>query len=91
MASPQVEAAAASTRRPEDVLAARKPIERSKACPFCGEDPPLAAQVLGIPSFKTYVVGCENEDCAINPQASGRTPEDAWAKWNARPVGSLMK
>ena len=86
MTSPSLAAAAASTRRPEDVIAARAPRQMPKACPFCGEYPPLAAQKLGIPTFYTFVVGCENEDCAAQPQVSGHTISEAWAKWNGRAV-----
>jgi hypothetical protein len=48
-------------------------------CPFCGTDPPLAAQIAG-----KFVVGCESEGCAANPQVSGPTVRDAWERWNMR-------
>jgi len=48
-------------------------------CPFCGSEPPLAAQIAG-----RYVVGCESEDCAANPQVSGLSAAEAWARWNSR-------
>jgi hypothetical protein len=48
-------------------------------CPFCGADPPLAAKIAD-----RFVVGCENEDCAANPQVSGPSLIAAWAKWNRR-------
>lgn len=53
----------------------------AKPCPFCGHDMPLARVVVG-----KYVVGCENEDCAVSPQACDVTLLGAWAKWNARAV-----
>jgi hypothetical protein len=53
---------------------------RSLPCPFCGEDPPLAAQIAG-----RFIVGCENEDCAANPQVSAQSLSDAWTRWNNRP------
>ncbi len=52
---------------------------RPLACPFCGADPPLAARIAG-----RFVVGCENDDCAANPQVSGASPGEAWAHWNRR-------
>jgi hypothetical protein len=48
-------------------------------CPFCGTDPPLASQIAG-----RFIVGCESDDCAAQPQVSGASPEDAWARWNRR-------
>jgi hypothetical protein len=63
------------------------PAPRAKtcACPFCGEDPPLG-RWIGPEGFRNFIVGCENDDCPANPQVSGRTIEDAWAKWNRRSV-----
>ena len=52
---------------------------RDLCCPFCGADPPLAAHVAG-----RFVVGCENDDCAANPQVSGPSIAQAWEKWNRR-------
>ncbi|HKY19273.1 MAG TPA: Lar family restriction alleviation protein [Rhizomicrobium sp.] len=54
---------------------------RPLPCPFCGTPPPLAAHVAG-----HFVVGCENEDCAANPQVSAASPGAAWEKWNDRPA-----
>ena len=51
----------------------------SRPCPFCGGDPPLAAQIAG-----RFVVGCENDDCAANPQVSGISLTQAWERWNKR-------
>jgi hypothetical protein len=53
--------------------------ERLAPCPFCGTDPPLAAQIAG-----KFVVGCEADDCAANPQVSGQTLCDTWDRWNMR-------
>jgi hypothetical protein len=53
---------------------------RSLPCPFCGEYPPLAAQIAG-----RFIVGCENDDCAANPQVSAQSLCDAWTRWNNRP------
>jgi hypothetical protein len=58
---------------------ARMPHRGNLACPFCGGDPPLAAQIAG-----RFVVGCENEDCAANPQVSGESVALAWERWNRR-------
>ena len=51
-------------------------------CPFCGGDPPLAAEIAG-----HFVVGCENDDCAANPQVSGISVALAWERWNRRAPG----
>jgi hypothetical protein len=52
---------------------------RDLPCPFCGTDPPLAAKIAG-----RFVVGCENDDCAANPQICGLSLAEAWEKWNRR-------
>ena len=49
------------------------------ACPFCGSDPPLAAQIAG-----RFIVGCDSDDRHANPQVSGQSVSDAWGKWNSR-------
>jgi len=49
-------------------------------CPFCGSDPPLAAAIGG-----RFIVGCESDDCHVNPQVSGSDLSEAWARWNKRP------
>lgn len=86
MPSPRLLAAAASTRRPEDVLALRARAIPC-TCPFCGWDPLCATKN----KFGSFVVGCENEDCAVQPQVSDPDQSRAWAKWNARPNGSFCK
>jgi hypothetical protein len=48
-------------------------------CPFCGSDPPLATQLHG-----RFLVGCESDDCHVNPQVSGQSLNKAWARWNRR-------
>jgi hypothetical protein len=55
------------------------PRDHAKSCPFCGSDPPLAAQLHG-----RFIVGCESDDCHVNPQVSGTSPGEAWARWNRR-------
>jgi hypothetical protein len=55
------------------------PSERPARCPFCGTDPPLAAQIAG-----KFIVGCESDDCAANPQVSGASTGEAWQRWNRR-------
>jgi len=52
-------------------------------CPFCGNDPPLAAQLHG-----RFIVGCESDDCHVNPQVSGQSLSEAWARWNKRQEGA---
>jgi hypothetical protein len=49
------------------------------SCPFCGTEPPLAAQIAG-----RFIVGCESDDCHVNPQVSGQSLGEAWARWNKR-------
>ncbi|HXA85770.1 MAG TPA: Lar family restriction alleviation protein [Candidatus Dormibacteraeota bacterium] len=53
--------------------------EIPEVCPFCGADPGLAQMIFG-----TFIVGCDEEDCPSNPQTSGKTLNEAWAKWNTR-------
>jgi hypothetical protein len=59
--------------------AARRKLPLS--CPFCGNDPPLAAKMHG-----RFIVGCESDDCHVNPQVSGQSLNEAWARWNRRPA-----
>ena len=48
-------------------------------CPFCGSKPPLATRIAG-----QFVVGCESDDCAANPQVEAASLNDAWDRWNRR-------
>ena len=52
---------------------------RSLPCPFCGADPPLRALPLAAQIAGRFIVACENDDCAANPQVSADDPGDAWA------------
>jgi hypothetical protein len=52
---------------------------RSLPCPFCGADPPLAAQIAG-----RFIVGCESDDCAANPQVAASDLNKVWQLWNTR-------
>lgn len=64
----------------EATIAAERAQKRQAcACPFCGEDPPLAKKVAA-----RFIVGCENDDCPAQPQVSSATLADAWALWNRR-------
>jgi len=56
-----------------------RPAATPLTCPFCGADPPLAAGIAG-----KFIVGCESDDCAANPQVSGPTVSAAWERWNLR-------
>lgn len=49
-------------------------------CPFCGTEPPLATQNR----FGQFQVGCEADECPVNPQCSDKALTGAWAKWNSR-------
>jgi len=52
-----------------------------KPCPFCGVEPALGArQINGV-----YIVGCESDDCHVNPQVSSKSLSEAWAIWDTRP------
>lgn len=57
-------------------------------CPFCGEDPPLAAMKYPSPPHPEvrarFMVCCENEECPAQPAVSGISVDDAWRKWNTR-------
>jgi len=59
----------------------RTPHDIPLACPFCGADPPVAAGIAG-----RFIVGCESDACHVNPQVSGASLGEAWARWNRRPV-----
>lgn len=49
-------------------------------CPWCGSEPGLAVKQAGF-----WLVGCDADECSINPQAGSRiSVEDAWRRWNTR-------
>lgn len=53
---------------------------KTKCCPWCGSEPGLAMR-----RGNFWLVGCESDECAVNPQTSSTTSvEDAWKKWNSR-------
>ena len=54
--------------------------EMPKPCPFCGADPPLAHK----PMNGRFIVGCENDECDVNPQCSSDSLSEAWIIWNTR-------
>lgn len=58
---------------------AQRPRPRHLPCPFCGAAPPLAAEIAG-----RFVVACENEECAANPQVGGASLTLAWEGWDKR-------
>jgi len=54
-----------------------------KPCPFCQVVPTELARQCG----PVFLVGCDNDACYDNgicAQASGKTADEAWAKWNRR-------
>lgn len=62
---------------------------KTMPCPFCGIPPQsLARRVNAI-----FLVGCDEDECHVNPQCAGQTPEEAWARWNTRfqPVVSQLE
>jgi hypothetical protein len=73
----------ASLRTSASLLSLGRPfgkLHEIKTCPWCGESPPLAS----MNRFGTYTVGCESDECAVNPQVTGKTLSEAWAAWNRR-------
>ena len=58
---------------------AHRPGPRHLPCPFCGAEPPLASKIAG-----RFVVGCESDDCAANPQVCGSSVALAWERWDRR-------
>jgi hypothetical protein len=58
--------------------------EMPAVCPFCGDDPPLAAVGYSFGRSPRYMVGCQNDDCPAQPSVSGDTIDEAWARWNRR-------
>ena len=75
--SPKLAALVARNGPPDHCVGLRP----TAPCPFCGNDPPLAAQIHG-----RFIVGCESDDCHVNPQVSGASVSEAWARWNRRPA-----
>ena len=75
-----VEGAAGPPSLADGQAARHSPQRLPLACPFCGSDPPLAAEIAG-----RFIVGCESDDCHVNPQVSGSDLSEAWTRWNKRP------
>lgn len=50
-----------------------------KPCPFCGTDPGLATQAMG-----RFMVGCDAEECPVQPQLWDMDLNRAWVTWNRR-------
>lgn len=50
-----------------------------KGCPWCSDVPHAATLHNG-----WYHVGCENENCPVEPQVVSRTLAEAFAKWDNR-------
>ena len=51
----------------------------SNTPPVVKEFSPLASQVAG-----RFIVACENDDCAANPQVCADNLQTAWERWNTR-------
>lgn len=67
----------ATIKRGADRAVAERP--KTLCCPWCGSEPGLATVRSG-----RYLVGCESDDCDVNPQTGGGTAIEAWARWNSR-------
>lgn len=66
--------------REVDLPACRVTAALGRPCPFCGAEPGLAVKRANF-----WLVGCENDDCRVNPQAGSNTSQaEAWRDWNAR-------
>src|SRR5690348_4887474 len=76
LAAPSIRCRYGPQNRPLDGFVGLRP---TAPCPFCGSDPPLAAEIAG-----RFIVGCESDDCHVNPQVSGPNLGEAWARWNKR-------
>jgi hypothetical protein len=48
-------------------------------CPWCGDVPAGANFSHGF-----YTLGCDNENCLVQPRVSARTLKNAFARWDAR-------
>jgi len=48
-------------------------------CPWCGDVPASASFSHGF-----YTLGCDNDDCPVQPRVSARTLKDTFARWDAR-------
>lgn len=97
MPSPQIEAAAASTRTESEVRALR-PVtmldtiragvkrELTKACPFCGADPlPPAEHRWGKDrEWGHFAMRCENEGCDADLTITADTAAEVLRRWNRR-------
>lgn len=55
-------------------------------CPFCGADVLPAAEHRWGKSHEWhyFALGCENEDCPVEPRVTGNTVAEAMARWNVR-------
>src|SRR3954464_11808161 len=80
LAAPSIRCCYGPRNGPQDHFVGLRPTAPLPlTCPFCGTDPPLAAQIAG-----RFIVGCDSDDCHANPQVSGQSVAEAWAKWNSR-------
>ena len=55
--------------------------KENKPCPFCGNKY-IELQCYPKPSYTEYIAVCDI--CWCEGPAYGRTPEEAWEKWNTR-------
>ena len=56
--------------------------DNPKPCPFCGADPTIEPWHGGAKTKR--MVACNNDDCYVCPQVSGRTHGIAVERWNYR-------
>lgn len=51
-------------------------------CPFCGKTPTIQPWHGGAPT--KMLIGCENEECQVQPNVTGETKDEAVARWQKR-------
>ena len=53
-----------------------------ETCPFCGQAPAFTKWHGGGPAKR--MVACDNDNCRVQPEVTGSTPQRAADNWNIR-------